>query len=50
MFEFDCDTDGGAGISGDDMAGLVVTINFVGGSSVSGEITAAGPDLGVLNF
>lgn len=34
-FEFDCDTDGGQGVTGGDMAGLVVTVEFVGGAVVT---------------
>ena len=49
-FEFDIDTDGGAGIGGDDMAGMVVTVVLSNGSTLTGEITAAGPDLGTVNL
>lgn len=37
-FEFDVDTDGGAGIAGDDMAGMVVTIVLEDGSMLNGEL------------
>ena len=37
-FEVDIDTDGGAGISGADMAGMVVTIAFDDGTEVTGEL------------
>ncbi|MBK8974685.1 MAG: hypothetical protein IPM29_02055 [Planctomycetes bacterium] len=49
-FEVDIDTDGGAGITGDAMAGMVVTIRTVGGNVMTGEIAAAGPELGLLVF
>ncbi len=49
-FEFDCDTDGGLGTSGDDMAGMVVTIGFVGGTSVTLEVAPMGPGLGLVQF
>ncbi len=50
VFEFDADTDGGVGIAGDDMVGMVVTINFVGGTSQTSEVLAAGTDLGIATF
>ncbi len=50
MFEFDADTDGGLGSTGADMVGMVVTIHFVGGTSLTNEIIAAGPNLGIATF
>ena len=38
VFEFDIDTDGGAGINGAAMAGMVVTIEFGSGQVVRGEL------------
>lgn len=43
VLEFDCDTDGGAGPAGDDMEGLVVTIEFASGPfdvQATGELVA----------
>ena len=37
-FEFDCDTDGGQGVSGGDMEGMVVTITLEGGEVLTGEL------------
>ena len=49
-FEVDIDTDGGAGIGGDDMAGMVVTVVLSDGSSHTGEVAAAGADMGIANL
>ena len=40
VFEFDCDTDGGAGgiENGASMAGMVITIKFLGGQVFKGEL------------
>ncbi|MHC5063747.1 MAG: hypothetical protein ACYTG5_07220 [Planctomycetota bacterium] len=40
-FEFDCDTDGGIGVSGADMAGLFVWVRFNDGSISETELTVA---------
>lgn len=48
--EMDVDTDGGVGIGGDDMAGMVVTIELRDGSIVQGEIQAVASDLGRLEL
>ncbi|HLQ36491.1 MAG TPA: hypothetical protein VK348_01725, partial [Planctomycetota bacterium] len=37
-FEFDCDTDGGLGVSGDAMAGLYVKVVLVGGQQLIGNL------------
>lgn len=42
VFEFDSDTDGGAGINGAAMAGIVVTIEFADGSVSTGVLAATG--------
>ena len=39
-FEFDCDTDGGLGVSGDAMAGLVVRVQLVDGTWLQGTLAA----------
>ncbi|MFK7742131.1 MAG: hypothetical protein AB8H80_17580 [Planctomycetota bacterium] len=39
-FEFDIDTDLGAGVGGDDMAGMVVTIELLSGTILTGELVA----------
>lgn len=44
VFELDIDTDGGP-TAGDDMAGMVVTITFIDGSTRTGALVAAGTDL-----
>jgi hypothetical protein len=36
-FEFDCDTDGGTGVNGSAMAGVLVTVEFKNGSISTGE-------------
>ncbi len=38
VFEFDCDTDGGAGMTGADMAGMLVTLRFSDGSVRQGTM------------
>jgi hypothetical protein len=38
VFEFDIDTDGGAGITGDAMAGMVVTVETLSGAIYTGEL------------
>ncbi|MHC5064015.1 MAG: hypothetical protein ACYTG5_15880, partial [Planctomycetota bacterium] len=43
-FEFDVDTDGGPGVNGNSMAGVLVTVEFKNGSISTGEIT---PDANV---
>lgn len=43
VFEFDCDTDGGAGIRGRDMAGLRVIVVLSDNSVLSGVLAASGP-------
>lgn len=37
-FEFDCDTDGGLGVTGADMVGLQVTVTFMDNSVRSGAL------------
>ncbi len=51
LFVFDCDTDGGAGVAGSAMAGLVVTITTPNGT-LTGEIAAdpMDPNRGFLQF
>ncbi|MHC5063746.1 MAG: hypothetical protein ACYTG5_07215 [Planctomycetota bacterium] len=39
-FEFDCDTDGGVGVSGDAMAGLMITVTYQDGLVSSAEFQA----------
>jgi hypothetical protein len=50
--EFDCDTDGGLGVRGGDMAGLVVTVTLVDGTVFQGELARdpSDPELAVLAF
>ena len=52
LFEFDCDTDGGAGVTGGAMAGLVVTITWSTGCQTSGELQAdpANPNRSFINL
>lgn len=50
MFEVDIDTDGGAGIGGDDMAGMVVTVLLSDGRRLIGEVQAIAPDLGRVDL
>lgn len=38
-FEFDCDTDGGLGVTGADMAGLQVTVTLADNTTLSGALT-----------
>jgi hypothetical protein len=40
VFEFDCDTDGGVGVNGNSMAGVIVTVEFRNGTISSGEVLA----------
>ncbi len=40
VLEWDCDTDGGVGVSGNAMAGIIVTVQFRDGSISSGEVVA----------
>ena len=49
-FEFDADTDGGQGIGGGDMEGMVVTITFQGGMTVSGELVRQSATLSSINL
>ena len=39
-FEFDCDTDGGAGINGSSMAGMKVTIKYGASFTLTGSLAA----------
>ena len=39
-FEFDCDTDGGLGYSGEDMAGMRISISLTDGSVLNGQLIA----------
>ena len=38
LFEFDIDTDGGAGINGGAMDGMVVTVEFLSGNVLTGQL------------
>ena len=38
VFELDIDTDGGAGVNGGSMAGMVVTVTLLGGTTRTGEL------------
>lgn len=51
-FQFDCDTDGGAGITGGTMAGIAVTILWDNGCTTSGELQAdpANPNRAFINL
>ncbi len=40
VFEFDCDTDGGLGVSGAAMAGVIVVVEFRNGTISAGEMIA----------
>ena len=40
VFEFDIDTDGGAGINGGSMDGMVVTVEFLSGNVLTGQLAA----------
>lgn len=50
VFEVDIDTDGGAGITGDSMAGMVVTVTLLGGQTLTGELAAAGTNMARLDL
>ncbi|HHK40903.1 MAG TPA: hypothetical protein ENJ50_00675 [Planctomycetaceae bacterium] len=51
-FEFDMDTDGGQGVSGDDMVGLHVLIELMDGTLLSGhlEVDSTQPQTSILRF
>ena len=51
-FEFDADTDGGAGITGAAMSGMVVTIELASGAILTGELAVdpAGVNRAVITF
>ena len=49
-FEWDCDTDGGLGITGDSMRGMVVTITLSDSTVLTGVLSAVGPGRSELNF